>query len=172
MINIKKIAEDNGIPHDNLRKVIAVESGGFGFDKKTGKIIIQFEPHWFKRLFLKWSSNLNAWQNNKVEGQLQEWKAFNDAFSKNPKAAMEATSIGLPQIMGFHWKRLGFSSVGEFWDYMKESEDNQVLAMVKFIKLNKKMYNALITSDWNTFAYYYNGAQYKKFNYAERLKRA
>ena len=172
MIDIKKIAEDNGIPKDNLRKVIAVESGGFGFDKKTGKILIQFEPHWFKRLFLKWRNNLNVWQNNKVEGQSQEWKAFSDAFSKNPKAAMESTSIGLPQIMGFHWKSLGFSSVGEFWDYMKESEDNQVLAMVKFIKLNKKMYNALITSDWNTFAYYYNGAQYKKFNYAERLKRA
>lgn len=172
MINIKKIAEDNSIPKDNLRKVIAVESGGFGFDKKTGKILIQFEPHWFKRLFLKWNSSLNVWQNNKVEGQLQEWKAFNDAFSKNSKAAMEATSIGLPQIMGFHWKSLGFSSVGEFWDYMKESENNQVLAMVKFIKLNKKMYKALVESDWETFAYYYNGAQYKKFNYAERLKKA
>ena len=172
MINIKKIAEDNGIPHDNLRKVIAVESGGFGFDKKTGKIIIQFEPHWFKRLFLKWSSNLNAWQNNKVEGQLQEWKAFNDAFSKNPKAAMEATSIGLPQIMGVQWKSVCFSAGGEFWAYMKESEDNQVLAMVKFIKLNKKMYKALVDSDWNTFAYYYNGAQYENFNYAERLKKA
>lgn len=172
MVNIKKIAEEAGIPQDNLRKVIAVESGGFGFDKKTGKILIQFEPHWFKRLFIKWNSNLNVWQNNKVEGQEQEWKAFNDAFSKNSKAAMESTSIGIPQIMGFHWKALGFESVGAFWDYMKESEDNQIKAMVKFIKLNKKMYSALITSNWEVFAYYYNGAQYKKFNYAERLRKA
>ena len=172
MIDIKKIAKEAGIPQDNLRKVITVESGGFGFDKTTGKILIQFEPHWFKRLFLKWTSNLSVWQNNKVEVQSQEWKAFNDAFSKNPKAAMEATSIGLPQIMGFHWKALGFASVGEFWDYMKESEDNQIKAMVKFIKLNKKMYNALITSDWEVFAFCYNGAQYKKFNYAERLRKA
>lgn len=172
MIDIKKIAKEAGIPQDNLRKVIAVESGGFGFDKSTGKILIQFEPHWFKRLFLKWNSNLNVWQNNKVEVQSQEWKAFNDAFSKNPKAAMEATSIGLPQIMGFHWKALGFASVGEFWDYMKESEDNQIKAMVRFIKLNKKMHNALIAGDWDVFAYYYNGAQYKKFNYAERLIKA
>lgn len=172
MIDIKKIAKEAGIPQDNLRKVIAVESGGFGFDKSTGKILIQFEPHWFKRLFLKWTSNLNVWQNNKVEVQSQEWKAFNDAFSKNPKAAMEATSIGLPQIMGFHWKALGFASVGEFWDYMKESEDNQIKAMVRFIKLNKKMHNALIAGDWDVFAYYYNGAQYKKFNYAERLIKA
>ena len=172
MINIKKIAKEAGIPEDTLRKVIAVESGGFGFDKATGKILIQFEPLWFKRLFLKWSSNLNVWQNNKVEVQSQEWKAFNDAFSKNPKAAMESTSIGLPQIMGFHWKALGFKSVDEFWNYMKESEENQIKAMVSFIKLNKKMYNALITSDWETFAFCYNGAGYKKFNYAERLRKA
>lgn len=172
MIDIKKIAKEAGIPQDNLRKVIAVESGGFGFDKSTGKILIQFEPHWFKRLFLKWTSNLNVWQNNKVEVQSQEWKAFNDAFSKNPKAAMEATSIGLPQIMGFHWKALGFASVDAFWDYMKESEDNQIKTMVNFIKLNKKMYNALILGNWDVFAYFYNGAQYKKFNYAERLRKA
>lgn len=171
-MKLKQLADKYRIPYDNLRKVVMVESGGYGFDKKNGKILIQFEPHWFKRLFLKWGGNLNVWQNNKVENQTQEWIAFNDAFSKNPTAAMESTSIGLPQIMGFHWKSLGFTSVGAFWDYMKASEENQLEAMLMFISLNKPMYRALQTSDWETFARLYNGAQYKKFNYAERLKNA
>lgn len=124
--DIKKTANDNNIPYDNLRKVIAVESGGFGFDKNTGKILIQFEPSWFKRRFPKWSNFIGIWATNKVEKQDEEWKAFNDAFSKNPTAAMESTSLGLPQIMGFWWKALGFTSVGAFWDYMKDSEINQL----------------------------------------------
>ncbi|HCN48796.1 MAG TPA: hypothetical protein DIT10_06845 [Chryseobacterium sp.] len=37
---------------------------------------------------------------------------FNDAFAKDKDAAMKSTSIGLPQILGIHYKRLGFASVG------------------------------------------------------------
>lgn len=170
--DVIRLAEENAIPYDNLRKVIAVESGGFGFDPKTGKIIIQFEPSWFKRLFPKWANFDGIWSKNKVEKQDIEWKAFNDAFSKNPTSAMESTSIGLPQIMGYHWKKLGFTSVGAFWDYMKISELNQLKMMVTFIKLTPKMYKALQISDWETFAYFYNGSQWRKFNYAERLKKA
>lgn len=169
---IQKIASEANIPYDNLRKVIAVESGGFGFDKITGKILIQFEPSWFKRRFPKWSNFIGVWATNKVDKQDEEWKAFNDAFSKNPTAAMESASLGLPQIMGFWWKSLGFASVGAFWDYMKESELNQLKMMVAFIKLNPKMYKAIRTADWETFARLYNGIQYKKFKYAERLRAA
>lgn len=170
--DIQTVAKEFNIPPDNLRKVIVVESGGFGFDKITGKILIQFEPSWFKRLFPMWRNFAGIWANNGVERQAQEWVAFNNAFSKNPKAAMESTSIGLGQIMGFHWKKLGFASVGEMWDYCKESEFNQLRLMVKFITLTPKMYKSLQKGDWETFAYYYNGAQYKKFNYANRLKNA
>lgn len=170
--DVEKIAKENAIPYDNLRKVIAVESGGFGFDPKTGKIIIQFEPHWFKRLFPRWANFAGIWATNKVEKQDAEWKAFSNAFSVNPTSAMESTSIGIPQIMGFWWKKLGFTSVGAFWDYMKVSEANQLKMMVAFIKLTPKMYRALQNADWETFAFYYNGAQWRKFNYAERLRKA
>lgn len=169
---IQTIASDANIPYDNLRKVIAVESGGFGFDKTTGKILIQFEPSWFKRRFPKWSNFIGIWATNKVEKQKQEWEAFNNAFSKSPTAAMESVSLGLPQIMGFWWKALGFTSVGAFWDYMKDSEINQLKMMVAFIKLNPKMYKAIQSADWETFAKAYNGIQYKKFKYAERLRKA
>lgn len=166
----KKLSTEFDIPVVNIKKVVKVESGGQGFAKDTGKIIIQFEPSWFKRKSPYTPSG--KWSLNGVEKQSAEWIAFNDAFSKDKNAALESTSVGLMQVMGFHWKLLGFKSAGELWDYAKVSESNQLRLGLLFIKSNPKMYKALKLSDWDTFAYYYNGAQYKKFNYAERLAKA
>lgn len=166
----KKLSDEFGIPVINIKKVVKVESGGQGFAKDTGKIIIQFEPTWFKRKSPYTPSG--KWSLNKVEKQTAEWVAFNDAFLKDAKAAMESTSVGLMQVMGFHWKLLGFKSVDELWDYAKKSEYNQLRLGLLFIKSNLKMYNALKAGVWNIFAYYYNGEEYKKFNYAERLEKA
>jgi N-acetylmuramidase len=166
----KKLSSEFNIPSINIKKVVKVESGGIGFSKETGKIIIQFEPSWFKRKSPYTPSG--KWSLNKVEKQTAEWEAFNNAFSKNKNAAMESTSIGLMQVMGFHWKLTGFKSVGEMWDYAKESETNQLRLGLLFIVSNTKMYKALKIGDWETFAYYYNGAQWRKFNYAERLEKA
>ena len=74
-------------------------------------ILIQFEPSWFRKKVAYAPSG--AWSVNKVDVQSKEWVAFNDTFKINPNAAMESTSIGLPQIMGFHWKLLGYKSVGK-----------------------------------------------------------
>ena len=165
-----ELCEEFKLKRASLEMVIAVESGGKGFDEKTGKIIIQFEPAWFKRKAPYTPSGL--WTLNKVERQAEEWLAFNDAFRKNADGALESTSIGLMQVMGFHYKLLGFDTVGEMWDYAKESEYNQVRLGLLFIRSNKKMYNALLVNDFATFAYYYNGSGYKKFNYDKRLEEA
>lgn len=167
---IESLAKANGYEYKALNAVIKVESGGIGFAKDTGKIIIQFEPSWFKRKSPYTPSG--KWSLNGVERQSQEWIAFNDAFKLNPNAAMESTSIGLMQVMGFHYKSLGFKTVGEMWDYAKISEANQLDLAIKFIKLNPKLDKALKEKDWATFAYYYNGSQYKKFNYDTRLAAA
>ncbi len=141
-----------------LRAFIATESGGKGFDAKTGKILIQFEPVWFKRKEPYAPSG--AWSINKVEVQSKEWKAFNDAFKIDKESAMESTSIGLPQIMSFHWKRLGFDSVGAMWDYFKQGELAQIKALIKFIETDKRLLKAMIEKDWHMIAYIYNGAGY------------
>jgi hypothetical protein len=159
-----------GIPVSRIQAIKQVESGGIGFDKKTGKIIIQFEPVWFRRKSPYTPSG--KWSLNGVERQELEWKAFNDAFKKNPNAAMEATSIGIMQVMGFHWKLLGFESVGEMWDYAKESEYNQLRISLLFIKSNKKMFKALVNGDWKTVAYYYNGENYWILKYDVKLQNA
>lgn len=165
---IAEIALSFGLTYAKVKAVVVVESGSQAFDPVTGKIMIQFEPHWFRRKSPYTPSG--KWSLNGVEKQAGEWTAFNDAFKRDPKAAMESTSIGLMQVMGFHWKLLGFASVGAMWDYAKESAENQLRLGLMFIRSNRFMFTALKNGDWDKFAYYYNGAQYKKFNYAERLR--
>lgn len=168
--DIINLATHHGYEPAALRAVIAVESGGIGFAADTGKIIIQFEPVWFRRKVPYAPSG--RWSVNKVERQRNEWLAFNDAFRINPNGAMESTSIGMMQIMGFHYKLLGFNSVGAMWDFAKVSEANQIELGIRFIKANPKLDKALKNKDWKTFAYYYNGAGYRMNQYDTKLANA
>ena len=158
--DIAELACDNNLEYAALKAFIEVESGGIGFDSKTGKIIIQFEPSWFKKKAPYAPSGV--WSVNKVDVQSKEWIAFNDAFKKNANAAMESTSIGLMQVMGFHYKTLGFKNVGAMWDFAKVSERNQVDLGVRFIVSHNSLYKALKEKNWHLVAYYYNGSAYKE----------
>lgn len=155
---VKLVACKNGMDPAALAAFIEVESGGKGFDEKTGKILIQFEPVWMRRLAPYTPSG--AWSVNKVDVQSREWIAFNDAFNKNKDAAMQATSIGLGQIMGFHYKRLGYASVGAMWDDAKKGLEQQVQQIAKFIATDAKLAAAIKKLDWYTIAYIYNGARF------------
>lgn len=169
---IMALAKKYGVAYAALRAVCVVEGAGKGFDPTTGKILIQFEPHWYRKLDAQDGfSGDGAWSANKVETQPGEWKAFNDALSKDPDAAMEATSWGMMQVMGFHYRKLGFATVGEMVDYAKVSEANQIELGLRFIKKSTRLTDALQSLDWATFAYYYNGPKYKVNRYDEKLKK-
>lgn len=164
----QKLASDFKISVSKVMSIDSTESNGEGFDPKTSKIKIQFEPHYFKRI-----SRLitGLWSFNKVDVQSKEWGAFNDAFQKNKTAAMESTSIGRMQVMGEHWKRLGFKSVHEMWDFAKKSESNQLWLGLKFIETDKRLYNAVKIWDCKTVALLYNGKNYWIKGYDKKLER-
>lgn len=164
---IRNLAEQNGIEYAALQAILHVETPGSGFDSKTGKILIQFEPSWFKKKAPYAPSG--SWSLNKVDVQSREWPAYDDAYAKNPNAAIESTSWGMPQIMGFHWKTLGYSSVRDMVDDFKKGEFQQVAALCKFIRVNPALFTALKAHDWNKVATIYNGAAYKEM--AIRWKR-
>ncbi len=73
---------------------------------------------------------------------------------------MESTSIGLPQIMGFHWTTLKYISVGAMWDDFKVGEYNQVKALANFIKVDTTLHSALANQKWDVVASIYNGKKY------------
>lgn len=152
------IANAFGLPTRNLLGFISVESGGSGF-AENGKITIQFEPSWFKKNAPYAPSG--KWSVNGVERQAAEWEAFNSAFAVNPNAAMMSTSIGLGQILGLHYKRLGYKAVGAMWDDAKKGEFQQIEQIAKFIKSDAKLYAAVKSGNAHLMAYYYNGSGYK-----------
>ena len=150
------ICKKQNIEASSLLAFISVETGGKGFDDKTGKILIQFEPVWFRKNAPYAPSGI--WSVNKVDVQSKEWLAFNNAYKKNSDAAMKSTSIGLGQIMGFHYKRLGYNTVGEMWNDAKKGIEEQVEQMVKFINSDPNLLDALKRHDWTKVAKIYNGS--------------
>ncbi len=155
---IKELAESIWLSYAHLQAFIRTETPGNGFDKRTGKLLIQFEPHYFRRN--EPFAPSGAWSINKVDVQSKEWVAFNDAFKIDPESAMMSTSIGMPQIMGQNFKQCGYSSVGEMWDDFKKGEYNQIKALCTFIINNKALYKAIKNEDWAKCAYIYNGPRY------------
>lgn len=154
----REVARNAGLEEAMFLAFIEVESGGMGFDPTTGKLIIQFEPVWFKRK--QPFAPSGEWSVNKVERQSREWIAFNSAFAINKVAAMESTSIGLPQIMGLYWVRLGYKSVGDMWDSFKKGERFQLDGLAKFIKTDINLLNAVQNRNYDRMAAIYNGASY------------
>lgn len=159
---INDLALDFKLEPKVIKAVFKVESSGSGFDSTSGRIKIQFEPHIFKR-------ETGKTIDNGVDLQGAEWKAFNDAFTINPEAAMLSTSWGLGQIMGFNHEAAGYKTGGEMIDMFKVSEYYQAAGMLSFIKSYKRMFEALLKKDWAIFARYYNGINFHKFNYDVRL---
>lgn len=176
---IAEIAASISCGYAQFMAFIAVESNGNGFSDQTGRLIIQFEPSYFKKTYAEWqkSSKARVWLNNKVENQAKEWLAFNDAFSLNPVAAMQSCSIGLGQVMGYHYARLGFKTVNAMWDFAKgwdgtsydktRGEYNQVVLIALFIKTDSRLLailqkKILTIEDFDMIAKYYNGWYYKE----------
>ncbi|RZK37308.1 MAG: DUF3380 domain-containing protein [Hymenobacter sp.] len=143
-----------------IRAFMAVESGGTGFSSFTGRMIIQFEPAWFKKNYADWKKDTTGtvWLNNGIGNQVQEYAAFNDAYKRDPEAAMLSTSIGIGQVMGFHHLLLGFATVGAMWTFARESEANQLELILRFIKASPKLEQAVKAKNWTLIATYYNGA--------------
>lgn len=162
-LQVQELAKFAGYDYAALKAIIAVESGGSGFSQLTGKILIQFEPHWFQKYTGRRISN-------GVENQTKEWIAFNEAYKYDPEAAMLSTSIGMMQVMGFNYKACKFKSVHEFWKFNQESEFNQVQCAIRFIKSKPPLDLAIKEKNWNRVAYYYNGELFKKFNYHNKLR--
>lgn len=179
-----------------VRAVIKVETGGSGYDKTTGYLLIQFEPSWFRRLLPKSTAQVIAaaaaavakstatpaqqtlladWyttQTNAVEGQVKERLAFDAARRIDAHTANLATSWGLPQMMGFNHLACGYPTVEAMIAAFAPAEAVQLAAMLRFIASKSRLAAALRRKDWGIFAYYYNGPGYKDFNYDKRLARA
>lgn len=180
---IKDLANKHDIEYAGLKAVVEVEASGKGFIGDVPKIL--YEPHIMHRLLTKKNyitirNNLMKahpnlcyprWGTYRYGAESIQHRRLEVASQFNRDTALESCSWGLGQVMGFHWKSLGYESLQAFINDMYESEAKQLEAMIRFIKVNGLLL-ALKNKDWVKFARGYNGSGYAKNKYHIKLANA
>lgn len=186
-VSLQKIqseAKRLGVEVAALRAILEKESSGSGFNADgTPKIL--YERHiMYQRLTdhfglatakywatgrsdLVYSKGYGAGGYGKYSEQPKKLEA---AAKIDRTSALESCSWGIAQIMGYHWKLCGFSSVQGFVNAMYKSEDSQFEVFVKFLE-GSGIVPYLKKLDWVNVALRYNGKNYKQNNYDVDLKR-
>lgn len=171
--------------------VLCVESSGKGFEQNNGdRMIIRFENHKFWRYWGKHNPDQFRqhfrYRSDKVwlghewrktpDGdwrtfhgrQSAEWEVLDFARQLDEKAALLSISMGAPQIMGFHYQRIGFQSVVEMFDAFSSHIQGQVRGLFDFF--SPKMLRYLREHEFIHFAGMYNGSG-QKVIYGEKIKK-
>lgn len=179
---VKAAANSYGLPFAALKAVIEVECRSSGFFS-TGEPAILFERHifWRRLGYIRWFTKrlqimaLHPRVCNKYSGGYglfsEQHGKLAIATSYNRDVGLESASYGVGQVMGYHWAALGYPSLQSFINDMYESEAKQLEAMMRYIKVNN-LIGALKRQDWVAFAKGYNGEDYARNNYDEKLKQA
>jgi hypothetical protein len=158
-----------------LQAVIEVEAGGTGFDR-SGRPTALFEPHVFFRVLsgekrrraVAAKLAYSRWGTRPYP--LNSYPRILAACAIDEERALQATSWGLPQILGINHQAAGFSSAADMVIAFCKGEDEQLRAMAQFI-VTMKLDGPLRRRDWTKFAKSYNGPSYKRNGYDVKLAR-
>ena len=152
--------------------VLTVETSGCGFlPDRRPKIL--FERHKFHSAtdgrFGRTAPDLSApTQGGYGAGGSNQYNRLARAMALDETAALESTSWGLGQIMGFNADKVGFEDVKAMIEAFRDSEDQQLGAMMAFVQ-RAKLAPAMRAGDWKVFAFGYNGANFQKNEYDKKL---
>lgn len=179
----KSAAHSLGVPIAAVKAVASVESAGAGF-LSDGRPKILFERH---VMLAQLAEKLGAGKANDqasktpdivnakaggYDGGAKEHDRLGRAAAIDRECALSSASWGAFQIMGYHWKSLGYASLQAFINAMYASEAAQLDAFVRFIKADPVLLRALKALDWAAFARRYNGPGYAKNQYDVKMSKA
>lgn len=171
-----------------VKAVNEVESSGKGF-LVDGRPKILFEGHVFWRELKKRNINpeelldenskgilYKSWTRKHYLGGTREYLRLERAAALSPskqvrEAAFCSASWGAFQIMGFHYRSLGYESIEVYVSKMKEHEREHLKAFGRFLEVNN-LIRHLVSKNWAKFAEGYNGIGYRTNKYDEKLKAA
>ncbi|MBC6714809.1 DUF3380 domain-containing protein [Aurantimonas sp. DM33-3] len=180
---VGEAARAEGIgPEAHVLAVTQVESAGVIFAQVDGRDepLIRFEGHIFyrrlkggqrDRAVAERVAHPKALRVKNPRSQTGRWKLLALAMRINSEAALESCSWGVGQVMGFHWRSLGYASVHELVDVARSGLRGQVELMLRFIKVNH-LDDELEAGQWDPFARGYNGPAYRKNRYAQKMRAA
>ncbi|VAW60585.1 Putative phage-encoded peptidoglycan binding protein [hydrothermal vent metagenome] len=159
-----RAAKELGVDVASIKAVAQVESRGSGF-LGDGRVKILYEGHKFSKATDRQYDKTHPTISYKgltskyYKGNEGEYSRYKMASSLNEEAAMESSSWGKFQIMGFNYKAAGYSTVQKFVNAMHVSESNHLDAFVSFIKTTG-LDIPLKSRSWTEFAKRYNGKKY------------
>jgi hypothetical protein len=189
-----------GVTEDGLAAVLAIESGGQGFDG-NGRMMIRFENHVFYKQYTADGSDAtkvatfdkyfkfnktvtykgHMWRQDEnsewvsvhpsKSQQDMEWKVLQFAQSLDDTAALSSISMGGGQIMGYNFPDLGYPNVQDMFKAFSVKLSVQFDALVSFINAHSRCKTGLQTADYVLFALCYNGKG-KKEKYGADIKAA
>ncbi|SRR5579883_132361 len=154
--------------------VLSVETKGFGYLADRRPIIL-FERHIFSKqtgaVFDAAHRSISSPKPGGYAGGAKEYGRLAAALALNRHAALNSTSWGIGQVLGFNAGVAGYAAVEAMVDAMSGSEDAQLAAMANFVRA-RGFDGALRKRDWAEFAHAYNGPDYRKNQYDARLAAA
>ncbi|WFS02223.1 N-acetylmuramidase domain-containing protein [Rhizobium tumorigenes] len=179
---ITSIAVARKIAPAALCAVVDTESNGVTSTRISGvdMPLIRIEGHYFDKLVpaAKQAAARKAALASPVVGgvknpdsQEARYRMFTSMCDIDRDAAISSCSWGVGQVMGVHWKALGFATAEAFRAYVCATVSSQVEVMVRFIETNGLL-DEIERQDWAGFARGYNGAGYRKNNYDVKLAKA
>lgn len=165
-----------------IAAVAQVEGGGSGWDK-AGLLACLYERHYLWRrvkIAIPLLSNPTPGGytiDANGDGINDSWEKLADATARfGVNTALECASFGKFQIMGAHWKALGYSSPLEFVWQLSRSEADHYDAFGRYIEVNGLL-PALRSingdpANARRFAAGYNGTGYEKGGYHIKIAAA
>lgn len=175
-IDLPKLGAQIGVGEDELHAFLEAETRGSGFDPQ-GRPKILFERHKFYKYLPKEKRavavklGLASTKPGGYGKESEQYEKLARAIEIDRKAALLSCSWGLAQIMGFNHKLAGYATVEAMVQAFMEDEENHLQAAVNFIKA-AKLDDELRAHNWAAFAKGYNGADYRRNRYDEKLAAA
>lgn len=159
---------------ESLWALMTVETSGFGFlPDRRPKIL--FERHIFhKRTGGRFSTqfpDISSRIPGNYKGGEAEYQRIAMAMKLDPRAALDSTSWGLGQIMGFNAARLGYANAEDMVNKFRVDEDQQLEGALRFIQAYPALEKAFAAKNWSKVAFFYNGAAYARNEYDKKLDR-
>lgn len=179
--DLEAAAVELNVPVAAVMAVNQVESRGSGFFNNDLPAIL-YERHVMRRQLKAHNINPTPFMTSQPDlvnnvtggykGGVAEYSRLTRAKDIHSPSAQESCSWGAFQIMGYHWKHLGYASVDDYVERMCRSEGEHLNAFVRFIKADATLHRALANLDWAGFARQYNGPSYAKNHYDVKMAEA
>ena len=181
---VSVIAQKRNIEPAALLAVAEVESGGKPIWNVKGHSMpaMRFEGHYFYRLLkgnkAKLAQAVKAGLANPKAGGVRNPASYEARYNLlerakkiDAAAALASCSWGLGQVMGSHWKKLGYASPQALVAEASSGIDGQIEVMARYID-KFGLVDELQSRGWASFARQYNGPSYRINNYDSKMAAA